>query len=155
SLLRQAPTSQRLRGDRAASQRAVGQLLGELGRFDEANSMLTTALHESEALAREHPENLRSRLDTGGTHLAQGTLHWRRLRLARANAEWTDGLNRIEAALRDEAEDSPMRGELDNARIEVADKLLRLGLWEEAGALLDRVFRRKPASLDLYGGHYW
>ena len=42
-----------------------------------------------------------------------------------------------------------------NAWIDVADKYLGLGLWEEAGNLLDRVFRRNPASLAQRAGHSW
>ena len=112
------------------------------------------ALAAREALAAEEPGNVRHRLDAGWTRLALGTLHWKALRLDRADREWTAALRDMEAALRDEPDDSPARDELDNARFDVADKLLQLGLWEEAGELLDRVFRRNPANL-AQDGHYW
>ena len=64
----------------------------------------------------------------------------------RPTASGQPGFGAMEAALRDQPDDSPLRSELDNARIDVADKLLQLGLWEEAGELLDRVFRRNPAK---------
>ncbi len=77
------------------------------------------------------------------------------LRLDQADREWTAGMSAMEAALRDQPDDGPLRSELDNARIEVADKLLQLGLWDEAGELLDRVFRRNPASLAQDDAHPW
>jgi tetratricopeptide (TPR) repeat protein len=77
------------------------------------------------------------------------------MRLDRADRQWTDALRDMEAALRNESEDSPERNDLDNARIDVAEKLLALGLWEEAGELLDRVFRRRPASLAQNSGDPW
>ena len=59
--------------------------------------------------------------------------HWQALRLDQADREWNAGLSAMEAALRAQPNDSPLRSELDNARTDVADKLLRLGLREEAG----------------------
>ena len=154
-LAREEPRSRRHRADLAASQHAVGQVLADLGRLDEAEKTLKEALAAREALAGEEPGNVRHRLDAGWTRLALGALHWKALRLDRADREWTAALRDMEAALRDEPDDSPARNELDNARLDVADKVLQLGLWEEAGELLDRVFRRNPASLAQDNGHYW
>ena len=91
----------------------------------------------------------------GWTRLALGATHWRALRLDEADREWTLGIGAMEAALRNQPSDGPLYSELDNARVDVADKLLQLGLWDKAGELLDRVFRRHPASLAQEGGQPW
>ncbi len=149
------PRNRRHRADLAASQHAVGQVLADLGRRDEAEKTLKEALAAREELAKEEPTNVRYPLDVGWTRLALATIHWGASRLDQADRDWSAGLGMMESALRDQPENSPSRSELDNARIDVADKLLRLGLREEAGELLDRVFRRSPASLSLGDGHSW
>src|SRR5262249_39757571 len=113
------------------------------------------ALAAREALAREEPGNARHRLDAAWTHLALGALHWKADRLDRADREWTAALRGMEAAVRDGPDDASAWSEVDNARLDLADKYLQLGLCEEAGELLDRVFRRHPASLARDGGLPW
>jgi tetratricopeptide (TPR) repeat protein len=154
-LVKEDPRSRRLRADMAASQHAVGQVLTDLGRLDEAEKALKEALAARDALVAEEPGNARHRLDAGWTHLALGALHWKAVRLDRADREWTAALREMEAALRDRPDDAPEWSEVDNARIDVADRYLELGLWEEAGELLERVFRRRPASLARDGGLSW
>ena len=154
-LVKEDPRSRRHRADLAASQHAIGQVLADLGRLDEAEKTLNEALAAREALAGEEPGNVRHRLDAGWTRLALGSVHWKALRLDRADREWTAALRNMEAALRERVRRQPRRDELDDARLDIADKLLQLGLWEEAGELLDRVFRRKPANLARGGGHSW
>jgi tetratricopeptide (TPR) repeat protein len=149
------PRSRRHRADLAASQHAIGQVLADLDRLAESETTLKEALAVREALAGEEPANVRYRLDAGWTHLVLGTVHWKAQRLAQADREWTAGLRVMDEALRDESDDSPARIELDNARIDVADKLLPLGLRAEAGDLLDRVFRRNPAGLAQRDGRFW
>ncbi len=149
------PRSRRHRADMAASQHAIGQVLTDLGRLDEAVKTLKEALASREALVKDESKDVRYQLDVGWTRLALGKVHWKALRFDQAHREWMSGLRAMEAALRDELDDSPARNELDAAWIDVADKLLRLELWEEAGALLDRAFRRNPASLTPFDGHSW
>ena len=121
----------------------------------EAEQNLKDALTARESLAKDEPQNVRSRLDVGWTHLALGTVHWKAVRLDLADREWTTGLRGMEAAIRGEPEDSALWNELTNAWIQVADKLLQLGLWEKADELFDHAFKRKPASLVINNGHYW
>jgi tetratricopeptide (TPR) repeat protein len=154
-LVRQDPASRRYRADLTSTQCAIGPLLAELGRDAEAQRTVAEALASAAALHSEFPESLRYRLDVGLAHIASGAVHWRALRLSLADSEWLTGLSLMEAALQDEPEDNPARNDLDQARIDVANKLFQLGLWEEAGELFDRVFRRNPSSLSIYGGHYW
>jgi eukaryotic-like serine/threonine-protein kinase len=143
------------RADLAASQHAVGQVLTDLGRRDEAEKTLKEALAARQALAQEEPSNVRYRLDTGWTRLALAAIPWRALRLDQADREWKAAIGAFEAALREQPGDSPMWNELDDARMDVADKLLKLELWEDAAEPLDRVFRRHPASLAQRSGHPW
>jgi serine/threonine protein kinase/predicted Zn-dependent protease len=145
----------RHRADLAASQHAVGLVLADLERFDEAEKTLKEALTARLGLAQEQPNNARYRLDVGWSRLALAAILWKTLRIDQADREWTAGFGDMEAALRDQAGDSPLRSELDNARTDVAVKLLELGLWEEAGELLDRVYRRKPGSLAQAEGSPW
>ena len=154
-LVSEDPRSVRNRTELAASQYAVGEVLGDLGRFVEAEKNLKDALIERETLAKDEPKNVRSRLDVGWTHLALGTVHWKAVRLDLADREWTTGLRGMETAIRGEPEDTRFWNELTNAWIQVADKLLQLGLLEKADELLDHAFRRKPASLAINNGHYW
>jgi serine/threonine protein kinase/predicted Zn-dependent protease len=154
-LAQEDPRNRRHRADLAASQHAVGQVLADLLRYDEAETTLKQAVAAREALAREEPTNVRDALDAGATRLALAILYWQTARLDQADREWTLGLRAMEAALRDQPAGSTLWSELDTARLDVADKLLRLGLWEEAGELLDRVFRRNPASLAPRDGRAW
>ena len=145
----------RHRADLLASQHAVGQVLTDLGRFAEADNTLKEALAARVALAQEEPTNARYQLDVGWTHLALGAAHFRALELDQADRDWSAGTSEMEAALRKEPNDSPLRSELDCARVNVADRLLQLGLWGEAGELLDRIFRRHGATLAQANGRPW
>jgi serine/threonine protein kinase/tetratricopeptide (TPR) repeat protein len=145
----------RHRADLVASQHAVGQILADLGRFAEAENTLKEALAARLALAQEEPTNVRYPLDVGWTHLALGATHWRALQLDQADREWSAGTSEMEAALRKEPKDSPLRSELDTARVEIAEKLLQLGRWEEAANLLDRVYQEHPASLAQQEAQPW
>jgi serine/threonine protein kinase len=145
----------RHRADLAASQHAVGLVLADLGRFEEGEKTLKEALDARLGLAQEQPDNVRYPLDVGWSRLALAAIPWKALRLDQADREWNAGLSAMEAALRAQPDDSPLQSELDNARTDVADKLLRLGLWEEAGENLDRVNRRNPRSLAQADGYPW
>jgi serine/threonine protein kinase/tetratricopeptide (TPR) repeat protein len=147
--------SLRHRADLAASQHAIGQVLADLGRLDEAEKALKEALAARDALAHEQPRNARYALDVGWTRLAQAAVSWKALRLDQFDRGCMTGLGKMEAALGEEPDASPLWTELDNARIDVAEKLLRLGLWEEASEPLGRVFKRSPVSLALGDGHAW
>ena len=57
----------------AASQHAIGQVLADLGRLDEAEKTLKEALAARERPGREEPGNVRHRLDAGWTRLALGS----------------------------------------------------------------------------------
>jgi hypothetical protein len=61
----------------------------------------------------------------------------------------------MEAAVSNQPDDSPLRRELDNARCEIVDKLLRVELWAEAARQLDSVFLRNPAILAQDYGYLW
>jgi serine/threonine protein kinase/Flp pilus assembly protein TadD len=154
-LAKDQPQSAQHRADLAATQYAVGQILGDLDRFDEARKTLKEALAVRTELAQESPVRLRSRLDVGWTHLALGTVDWRAFQLASADREWKAGLSAMEAALRDEAADSSLWTDLEKAWIDVADKLVQIGLWDDAHELLDRAFKRNPGSLSERDGHLW
>jgi tetratricopeptide (TPR) repeat protein len=149
------PRSFRSRADLAASQHAVGQILGDLDRSDEALKSLKDALAVRIALVKESPASVRSQLDVGWTHLALGTIHWKLFQLGQADQEWKAGLHAMETALEGESESSSLRIELDKAWIDIADKLIQFGLWDETRGLLDRAFRRNPASLWERDGHNW
>ena len=107
------------------------------------------------ALAQEEPTNVRFQLDVGWTRLALAAIRWKALHLDQADREWTAALVAMDAAIREQPGDSPLRIEVDNARIEVATKHLRLALWEDAVQPLDYVFQRKPASLARGTGRSW
>ena len=83
------PQSRRHRADLAASQHAVGQVLADLGRIDEAEKTLKEALAARLALAQEEPTNIRNPLDVAWTRLALAVIPWNALRLDKAVGEWT------------------------------------------------------------------
>ena len=140
------PQSRRHRADLAASQHSIGQILADLGRLVEAEKTLKDALKVRETLAGEEPKNVRYRLDIGWTLMALSMVHWKAMRLDQADREWTTALRGMETAVRDEPEDSPSRNELPSAWIQVAEKLLLLGLWEEADELLQRALSAQPGK---------
>jgi tetratricopeptide (TPR) repeat protein len=143
------------RADLAASQQAVGLVLTDLGRFGEGEKTLKEALDARRGLAQEQPDNVRSRLDVGWSHLALAAIPWKTLRLEEADREWSAGLRAMDAALRAWPDDGLLQSELDNAWTDIALKLLRLGLWQEARENLDRVYQRNPRSLAQADGHPW
>jgi serine/threonine-protein kinase len=147
--------ARRHRADLAASQHAVGLVLADLKRFDQAEKTLKEALEARLGLAQEQPNNVRSRLDVCWSRLAVAAIAWSALRLDQADRDWRLGLSSMEAALRDQPGDSPLRSELDEARIDVANKLLRLGLWQDADLLLNSVYRQNPRSLAQADGYPW
>ncbi len=149
------PGSQWNRVDLGASQLAVGQIQSDLERYDEAEATLKKSLAVYESLVRDKPESARYRLDVGLVHMALATVEWRARRLNEADRETTIGLKLMEDALRAEPASSALRVELDNTRIDAADRLLKAGLWEEASALLEPVYRREPNSLLRTGGLTW
>src|SRR6185437_10449586 len=68
----------------ASSQHALGLVLVELGRFDEARATLGRALAARTNLVNSHPAEARHRADLGATRAAIGRLDWRSGRLAEA-----------------------------------------------------------------------
>ncbi len=154
-LARENPASQWDRADLGASQLAVGQIQSDLEQYDEAEATLKKSLAVYESLARDKPESVRNRLNVGLVHMALATVEWRAVRLTEADRETTTGLKLMEDALRTEPAASALRVELDNTRIDAADRLLKAGLWEEAAALLEPVYRREPISLLRTGGLTW
>ena len=154
-LVKEDSQSRHYRADQAASQHSVGQILSDLGRNDEAEKELKSALAIRDSLAREEPTNVRFKLDAAHTHVILGNSAWKDNRLSDADRAWNEGLAGLEAALKNEPEDSSLRNELDNVKIEIADRMLQLGLMEEPGELLATVFRHNPTNLGLNSGHYW
>jgi len=154
-LAKENPTSKWNRADLAASQLAVGQLLSDLQRYDEAEAMLKKSLEVRGGLVRDNPKVARYRVDAALVQMALATVHWRTLRLDQADRERTTGLELMETALRAEPAQSELYIELDNARLDTADKLLKAGLWEEAAPLFELVYRREPASLLGTAGLTW
>ena len=153
-LVKEDPQSRRHRADLAASQHSIGQILADLGQLVEAEKTLKDALKVRETLAGEEPKNVRYRLDIGWTLMALSMVHWKAMRLDQVDREWTTTLRGMETAVQDEPEDSTFRDELPSAWIQVAEKLLLLGLWEEADELLQRAFQRNPASLAFIDGYF-
>jgi serine/threonine protein kinase/tetratricopeptide (TPR) repeat protein len=154
-LARENPTSRWNRVDVAASQLAIGRLLTDLKHYDEAEAMLKKSQAIYESLRRDYPNSVRYRLDAASAQLALASLHWLTLQLNQANRERTSALDAMASGLRAEPKESSLRVELDVARLDAADRLLKAGLWGEAAPLYELVYRREPTTLMRISGLPW
>jgi tetratricopeptide (TPR) repeat protein len=154
-LANENPASIWSRVDLAAGELALGRLLFELQRYGEAEPALRKSLAVYESLARDKPAFARYRADVGLVHVVLAGVLQQSVRLEQADRERTAGLALIEQALRSEPANSELRVDLDTARLDAADQLLRAGLWEEAGPLLDQVYQHDSSRLLASVGTTW
>ena len=141
------------RADLAASQYAVGQVLGDLDRFDEAIKTLKKRWPSARPWSMRARER-RSQLDVGWTHLASGHDPLESLPARTGRARMESGLDAMESALRGRARNSAGWHELDRAWVDVADKLVQIGLLGRNTRTPGSVRETRPALADR-DGHYW
>jgi serine/threonine-protein kinase len=130
-----------LEEDQASSQHALGLVLVELGRFDEARATLGRALAARTNLVNSHPAEACHRADLGATRAAIGRLDWRAGRLAEAVKTWDEVRRGFESDLHAHPGQAAIAEQLAALEVTVGQSYADAALWDEALDALGRAVR--------------
>jgi serine/threonine protein kinase/tetratricopeptide (TPR) repeat protein len=143
----------RRQADLAAGQHALGLLLVDLGRFQEAAQSLEKARLTRQRLAKANPDDVERQRDLAASESAEGSLAVRTGRMADALKFWELGIVRRRALVRAHPNEPRFTDEVQDEAGALAYRLAEVGLWRESAAAFDEAFRREPTDVNSWHRH--